>query len=105
MEDCTGFQWDSGNSEKNWKRHKVSQSECEQVFFNLPLVVSLDWEHSGEEVRFYALGLTDAARPLFVVYTLRGELIRVISARDMTQRERKQFQDARAKESEADSEI
>jgi uncharacterized DUF497 family protein len=32
------FDWDGGNAEKNWLRHRVSQAECEQVFFNRPLV-------------------------------------------------------------------
>lgn len=88
----TEFEWDAGNAEKNWLRHRVSQAECEQVFFNLPLVVSEDGLHSLEESRFYALGRTDAGRLLFVVYTLRGEKIRVISARDMTRREQKEYE-------------
>ena len=36
---CRGFQWDAGNTEKNWVQHHVSQGEAEQVFFNRPLVV------------------------------------------------------------------
>jgi uncharacterized DUF497 family protein len=40
-----GFQWDEGNAEKNWARHGVSQSECEQVFLNLPVVVTPDDWH------------------------------------------------------------
>lgn len=90
----TEFEWDAGNAEKNWLRHQVSQAECEQVFFNLPFVVSEDDLHSHDELRYYALGQTDAGRPLFIVYTLRGEKIRVISARDMTRRERKEYEDA-----------
>ena len=99
------FDWDGGNAEKNWVRHRVSQSECEQIFFNRPLVIAEDDLHSDEELRHYALGQTDAGRPLFLVYTLRGEKVRVISARDMTPRERKEFEDARQEEFEADSEI
>ena len=53
--ECTGFQWDEGNAEKNWLRHKVSRVECEEVFFNEPLLVAADAEHSGVEPRFYAL--------------------------------------------------
>ena len=40
--DVTEFDWDGGNSEKNWLRHRVTQSECEQVFFNRPLVTTED---------------------------------------------------------------
>lgn len=89
-----GFQWDAGNSDKNWRGHRVSQLECEQVFFNRPLV-SADLKHSNTERRFFALGQTDAARELVVVFTTRGKLIRVISARPMSRRERREY--ARAK--------
>ena len=91
-QDCSGFEWDEGNADKNWNKHRVSRSECEQVFFNLPLVVREDPAHSHTEERFWALGQTDTGRRLFVVYTLRGELIRVISARDMTPRERRAYE-------------
>ena len=92
---CKGFQWDEGNYEKNWLKHKVSRSECEQIFFNHPLVVKHDSEHSLEdEIRFYALGQTDRTRLLFLVFTVRDQLIRVISARDMSKRERRIYGNA-----------
>ena len=83
---ATGFQWDAGNLEKNWLSHHVTPAECEQVFFNQPLIAAEDVRHSDRERRYYVLGRTDAERPLFVVFTLRGTLIRVISARDMNLR-------------------
>jgi uncharacterized DUF497 family protein len=89
---CTGFEWDEGNLLKNWGKHRVSASECEQVFFNRPLVSLPDRAHSQVEPRFYALGQTDAARYLFIAFTVRNDLIRVISARDMSRRERKVFE-------------
>ena len=89
--DCTGFQWDDGNDTKNWDRHDVTCGECEQVFFNLPLIVRRDSEHSITESRYFALGRTDSDRLLFVVFTVRGTLIRVISARDMTEWEQKRY--------------
>ena len=88
LKNCTGFDWDTGNSEKNWFKHKVTLSECEQIFFNHPLVIQYDEQHSHHEKRYYALGHTDAKRLLFVVFTIRRELIRVISARDMSKKER-----------------
>lgn len=99
----TGFEWDDGNAEKSWARHRVSRSESEQVFFNQPFIVHEDPLHSDAEDRFYALGQTDSGRELFVVFTLRGELIRVISARDMTPKERRRYQDVAALE--ADPEV
>jgi uncharacterized DUF497 family protein len=47
---CIGFDWDDGNLLKNWEKHGVSASECEQVFFNHPLVTSPDVGHSSYEV-------------------------------------------------------
>ncbi len=101
------FEWDEGNSEKNWILHQVTRQETEQVFFNRPLVVDDDVLHSDSEARFYALGRTDAGRLLFVVYTLRGEppRLRVISARDMEPRERREYEDARTREFETDPEV
>ena len=87
-----GFDWDEGNADKNWESHKVSPREAEQVFFNRPLIVADDVKHSGTERRYFVLGQTDDNRPLFVAFTLRGDLIRVISARDMSRRERKVYQ-------------
>lgn len=92
--DVTGFQWDAGNADKNWIRHRVSQPECEQVFLNEPLVLRQDWRHSEHKDRHLALGKTDSGRLLFVVLVFRGELIRVISARDMTPRERRSYEHA-----------
>lgn len=86
-----GFDWDKANAEKIWRKHKVSPFECEQTFFNQPLVVSFDEAHSHGEVRFYVLGRTDAERLLFLNFTIRRELIRIISARDMDRAEREVY--------------
>jgi uncharacterized DUF497 family protein len=95
---CTGFEWDEANAEKNWFRHHVTRAECEQVFFNRPFMAAEDTGHSVDEPRLYALGQTDARRRLFLVFTIRGEMIRVISARDMSRRERKEYDNAEARE-------
>jgi len=89
---CEGFDWDEHNAEKNWQKHKVSPSECEQVFFNKPLVVEDDAQHSEKEAMYYTLGQTDSGRPLFIVFTIRKKLIRVISARNMSRKERKVYE-------------
>jgi hypothetical protein len=96
----TGFDWDEGNAQKIWDRHRVRAGECEEAFFNEPFLVAWDQKHSDREPRYYALGQTDGGRELFLVFTIRGELVRVISARDMSRRERREY--GRAKE-EADS--
>jgi len=91
--DWTGFQWDKGNRNKNLIKHSVEDLECEQVFLNEPLIILDDPKHSGTEKRFAAFGQTDAGRLLVLVFTKRGELLRVISARDMNRWERKFYEE------------
>jgi len=88
-----GFQWDSGNSNKNLLRHNVQNWECEQVFYNQPLAVLADSEHSEAERRWAVFGKTDARRLLVMIFTRRNNLLRIISARDMNRRERKYYEE------------
>jgi len=92
FEHVNGFDWDSGNINKNWEKHHVSSSECEEVFFNEPYFVTEDASHSRTEQRFYLLGITNAGRRLFVVFIIRNNKIRVISARDMSRKERDAYE-------------
>jgi len=92
---CRGFQWDEGNAEKHWIKHHVSRGETEQVFFNRPLVVVAGEQRTESTPRYYALGHTDAQRLLFIVCTIRDDLIRVISARPMSRRERRVYEHAK----------
>lgn len=89
---CTGFEWDKYNSEKIKKNHDVKSFECEQVSFNLPVIAGDDEKHSETENRFYVLGQTDSGRLLFLVFTVRKNKLRVISARDMNKKERRACQ-------------
>lgn len=88
-----GFDWDEANMFKNWEKHQVSPFECEQVFFNRPLVVHVSQGRNADEERFYVLGKTDAGRMLFLVFTMRKNQIRIISARSMSREERKEYLD------------
>ncbi len=99
LESCEGFDWDEANSDKNWLKHKVSKIECEQVFFNSPLVIADDEKHSESERRWFLLGRTDMDRKLYVVFTLRKNLIRVISARNMSKKERELYDEKIKKDS------
>ncbi|MEK7458351.1 MAG: BrnT family toxin [Patescibacteria group bacterium] len=89
---CDGFEWDGGNSTKNWLKHKVSWNEIEDVFFNKPLLLKSDKKHSQIETRYWALGKTNANRGLFMSFTLRGRKIRIISARDQNKKERNVYE-------------
>ncbi|MBS0169480.1 MAG: BrnT family toxin [Nitrospira sp.] len=100
LSDLEGFNWDEANLEKNWHKHQVTPWECEQVFFNAPLVVADDVAHSAIEPRYYVLGQTDAERRLFIVFTIRKRRIRVISARDMSTKERKLYHEETKKKTD-----
>ncbi len=94
-----GFQWDRGNSNKNLLKHNVQNWECEQVFFNKPLLVLEDPGHSVSENRWAGFGMTDSGRLLVVIFTKRDNLLRVISARDMNTKERKFYEENEKKNS------
>jgi len=85
------FDWDKGNLEKNWKRHKVFYRETEEVFLNKPLLIFPDIKHSSGEERFQALGMTNEKRKLSIFFTIRESKIRIISARDQNNKERKKY--------------
>lgn len=87
-----GFEWDEGNRDKNQLKHKASNGECEELFFNQPLVILDDHKHSDAEQRFAAYGVSDTGRRLHIVFTFRSKKIRVISARDMHKKERQFYE-------------
>jgi uncharacterized DUF497 family protein len=89
---CIGFDWDEANAVKNWERHGVTPEEAEDIFFHDPFVLRSDVSHSTREKRYLALGQTAQSRRLFVAFTVRGRLIRVISVRDMSQRESEEYE-------------
>lgn len=93
---CSGFDWDAGNAPKVSSRHNVTPGECEQPFFQEPFLASFDEGHSSKEPRWHGLGQTLGGRKLYLVFTIRGTLIRVIAARDMNRKERKRYAEAQA---------
>ena len=85
------FQWDAGNREKNRLKHGITTGESEEVFSNDPLLIGESLSHTPNELRFRALGRTDVGRELTVIFTFRQDLIRVISARPMSSKERQDY--------------
>ena len=65
MTGLTGFEWDDGNATKNWERHRVTQAEAEEVFFNRPIFL-MDATPGTREVRYNVLGRTNGDRLLSV---------------------------------------
>ena len=92
FEAITGFDWDEGNKAKNWEKHRVDFLECEEVFFNKPLIIGDDAKHSAQERRYFVLGRSNARRMLYLVITLRKDKVRVISARDQSRKERQVYE-------------
>lgn len=89
-----GFEWDAGNSAKSLERHRVTRAEAEEAFFNQPALVVDDAGHSTRERRFVLHGVANRERGLTISFTVRGALIRVISARDMSRKERRAYEEA-----------
>lgn len=91
------FQWDKGNIDKNLVRHRVGKEEIEEVFSDAKKKLSTDQLHSNSEDRFILLGKTVSGRLLFIAFTLRGNKVRVISARDLSRKDRIFYYEKRTK--------
>lgn len=87
INEVSGFDWDKGNIEENKQSHNLFKWQIEEVFFNESLLIFEDTKHSNYEYRWYALGKTDNEIELMVVFTIRNNLLRVISARKMSKKE------------------
>lgn len=92
LPDPVSFVWDKGNIDKNYKKHKVTNKETEEVFENKPVFIFEDQKHSLNEKRFGIFGQTDKGRLLSVVFTIRHDHVRIITARSMSKRERRSYE-------------
>lgn len=87
------FEWDEGKAKKNLIKHGVSFEEASTVFEDPLSLTIADPLHSDEEDRLVTLGESTDGRPLVVVFTERGDNIRIISARRASRRERKDYEE------------
>ena len=94
VESIVGFDWDEGNIHKNEHKHGLKWIAIEEVFFNEPLLIVEDFKHSCSECRCVAFGKNDAKDFITVIFTLREDKIRVISARSMNKKERAIYEKA-----------
>lgn len=85
------FEWDAKKEKSNQQKHRVSFEEAATVWTDPLALIAPDPEHSIEEEREWIVGESYEGRLLVVVYTQRGETIRIISARPATKRERQQY--------------
>lgn len=87
------FEWDEGNIDKNLTRHGVTHKEAEEVFDNEPKFIFEDEKHSYKEIRYGLFGQSDKGRKLSIVFTIRNDKLRIITARDMSKRERRDYEE------------
>lgn len=83
------FQWDSDKAELNWRKHTVKFEDAALVFADENRIERYDSEHSYDEDRYVTIGKVESI--LFVIYTERGEITRLISARRATANERRDY--------------
>lgn len=81
------FEWDKGNIDKNWLKHKITDKEVEECFLDENKKIYKDVFHSKTEERFILLGKTENNKLLYTVFTYRGKKIRVISSRATNKKE------------------
>jgi len=87
------FEWDSYKSDTNFQKHGISFETACEAFFD-PFLQSLEVEEVDDEFRDAIIGMTVAWKLLYVVYTIRNEeKFRIISARPVTQSERKKYEE------------
>ncbi|MBI3012168.1 MAG: BrnT family toxin [Elusimicrobia bacterium] len=92
LPDVLVFDWDEGNKDKNFIFHRVTNQEAEEVFFSKPNFIFEDIKHSLSERRYMVWGATTRKRTLAVFFTIRKDKIRIISARDMHRKERREYE-------------
>ncbi len=86
------FEWDEGKNSANFHKHGVWFEEAATIFGD-PLSDTFDDpDHSARESRFLTFGTSSRGRLLIVSHTDRGDRIRLISAREMTARERRIYE-------------
>ena len=91
------FQWDTRKAEENLRKHRVSFQEASTVFSDFLSLTIPDPLHSEVEERAVIIGSSEKQRLLVVVHTERGNVIRVISAREATSYERKPYESGNVK--------
>ncbi|UCD28820.1 MAG: BrnT family toxin [Planctomycetota bacterium] len=87
------FEWDEDKADQNLKKHDVSFHEAKTVF-NDPFAITIhDPDHSDDEDRYIDIGLSFKGRLIVVLYTERGNTIRIISSRRATKREQRDYEE------------
>ncbi|MBU0618953.1 BrnT family toxin [Patescibacteria group bacterium] len=91
LDKCKGFEWDRGNIDKNYQKHGITPNEAEEAFLDEKAITLRDIKHSRKEKRYTLLGKNIENKLLFVVFTLRENKIRIISARLANRKEKSKY--------------
>ncbi len=86
------FEWDDNKAESNAAKHGITFEEAVTVFADPDLLFTEDTQHSQGEEREWAIGITESGLLVVVVFTMRGEQIRIISARIATKKEQQSYE-------------
>lgn len=86
------FEWDNGNINKSFQKHGITPNKAEEIFLDENIGVIKDLKHSQKEERFIAVGKSKKNLILFVIFTLRVDKIRIISARVANKKERSRYE-------------
>lgn len=86
------FEWDKGNNDKNWLKHRVTNKESEESFFDKHKIIYKDIFHSKKEERYILLGKTKSYKLLYTVFTIRSKKVRIISSRITDKKEEKLYE-------------
>jgi uncharacterized DUF497 family protein len=87
------FEWDENKAAKNLSKHQVSFDEAKTVFDDPLYIDFYDPDHSEDEDRYLIVGQSTQGRLLIVSYTERGNSVRLISAREVTSKERRVYEE------------
>jgi len=86
------FEWDKGNQAKSFVKHRITNEESEEVLLSFEHIIFEDLAHSGIEKRYVAIGLSRNTKMLTVIFTIRKNKIRIVSARPASRKERRIYE-------------
>jgi uncharacterized DUF497 family protein len=86
------FEWDTEKAKANLRKHRLGFAEAATVFQDPLAITIFDPDHSEEEDRYLTIGMSERNRAVIVAHTDRGERIRIVSARELTRDERRDYE-------------
>jgi uncharacterized DUF497 family protein len=86
------FEWDPKKADQNVRKHRIAFTEAATVFGDPLAITAFDPDHSTDEDRFLTVGRSNRGRTMIVAHADRGNAIRIISARELTRTERKDYE-------------